>query len=404
MTDISNAEARRISLAAQGLLDRRPETRPGPDELHATLRQMGLVQLDTINTVARSHYIPFFSRLGPYSVTDLDSVTWGSGKAFEYWGHVASIMPSEQFPLFRYRMEAMRQRWTGERLTGQKPGYIESVLAQVKARGPLRSADLDDPGEKTSVGMWARGHGKEALEHLFAWGEVTASHRINFSRYYDLPERVLAPGLLNGAPTKAEAQRELLLIAAGRLGVATASDLADFHRLNLDRPPEARLRIRELVDAGLLQKVSVEGWREAGFVPSGLRVPEARPASHALLTPFDPIVWKRDRALRIFGFDYRIEIYVPEKKRKYGYYVLPFLLDGRLAARVDLKVDRAAKRLLARAAYLEPGEDEAEVAAALASELRLMAGWLGLPRVVVGRRGDMSDALRKELNTKAQRR
>jgi hypothetical protein len=287
----------------------------------------------------------------------------------------------------------------GERLSGQKPGYIEAVLEQVKARGPLRSADLDDPGVKTSNHMWARGHGKEALEHLFAWGEVTTSHRINFSRYYDLPERVLPANVLNGTPSKDEAHRALLSFAAGRLGVATVSDMADFHRITT---PEARPRIRELVDAGDLRQVRVEGWRELGYIPAGLDVTRSDPSARALLTPFDSIVWKRDRALRIFGFDYRIEIYVPEKKRKYGYYVLPFLMDGRLAARVDLKADRAQKRLLARAAYLEPGEDEHEVAAALADELRLMQGWLGLSRTVIGRRGDLSDALRKELHARSR--
>lgn len=395
--DISQTEARRTALAAQGFGTPRPGS-VGKSHLADTFGRMGLVQLDSVNVVARSHYLPFFSRLGPYIAADLDGLAYDDRSAFEYWGHAASLIPIEQYGLFRHRMDARTPGARVQRLMEERPGYIDSVLQEVRDRGPLTVSQLTDAGKRTGP-WWGYNRGKIALEWLFARGEVTVDRRVNFTRHYDVPERVI-PGELRAAtpPGRDEAHRTLLEIAARVQGIGIDADLADYHRI---RPNVARARLDELVREGRLRRVSVEGWAKPAYMPPASGAGPGRIEARALLSPFDPVVWNRDRASRLFGFDYRIEVYVPERKRKYGYYVLPFLMGERLVARIDLKADRSKRRLLARAAFAEDGCDTNDVAAALAGELRQMADWLGLERIVVGRRGDLVHRLRREVKTRS---
>lgn len=366
-------------------------------------RQLSVIQIDSVNVLTRAHYLPAFSRLGGYDRGALDGLSSGRGERrslFEYWAHEASLLPVEVQPLLRWRMRRARERFETwgrlARLARARPGYIAAVLAEVADRGPMSAGELSDPGQRpTGEWGWNWADGKTALEWLFWTGALTTAGRRGFSRVYDLPERVL-PRRVLAAPTPPEdaAQRELVLLAARALGVASAADLADYFRLP---PAQGAERVRELRAARLLQEVAVEGWRAPGYLLPGVRVPRRVPAT-ALLVGFDPLIWSRPRVRRLFGFDYRIEIYTPAVKRTHGYYVLPFLHDGALQARVDLKSDRAAGLLLVQAAWAEPGV-AADVPAALAGELRMLAGWLGLDAVHVVGPGDVAGPLRAELTT-----
>lgn len=371
---------------------------------------VGLLQLDSVNVFLRSHYMPAFSRLGAYPREALDQLAWHEDKdghtkrarrrdLIEYWGHEASLLPVELQPLLRWRMaRADELSWKGvRRIAAEQPQLLEFVLDEVRERGPLRTADLKAPERKRKPGeMWSWSEEKTALEYLFYSGQLCAARRVNFERHYDLPERVLPGHVLEApTPTQEEAQRQLLLIAAKRLGVATEADLGDYFRLPR---AESKARVAELVEDGELIVVQVEGWDQPAYVtnerPAGLRrVAKAR----ALLTPFDSLVWARERTERLFDFRYRIEIYVPAPKRVHGYYVLPFLLGDRLVARVDLKSDRQAGVLRVRSAFAEPHADPKEVARELAEELRLLSEWLGLGGVSVERKGDLASMLRKAL-------
>ena len=286
--------------------------------------------------------------------------------------------------------------WKGvARVAVEQPKLVEFVLNMVRERGPIRASELAAKGRRREPGeMWNWSEEKTALEYLFFAGRVCAARRVNFERLYDLPERVLPREVLEApTPSQEEAQRQLLLIAAKRLGVATEADLGDYFRLPR---AESKARVAELAEDGGLTPVRVEGWRQPAYLsterPPGLR---RAAAARALLTPFDSLVWARERTERLFGFRYRIEIYVPAPKRVYGYYVLPFLLGDRLVARVDLKSDRQAGVLRVRGAFAEPGVDTARVAEELADELRLLSDWLGLGGVSVGRKGDLAAALRR---------
>ena len=395
--DLSITEARRIALSAQGF-DRARRNGPlsggvGTDELSGIVDRLGLIQLDSVNVVVRSHYMPFFSRLGPYDLPLVEKMAFDERRQFEYWAHVASILPMGMHPLLRYRMRSAEPRWRAKRLIEEAPGYLDAVLDEVREKGPVCVSDLDDPGERKGP-WWGYSDGKTALEWHFLTGAVTTSTRRNFTRYYDLAERVIPSNVLARADIPEEdAHRELMLLAARCHGVGTARDLADYFRIH---PPDARPRLRELVDSGAVMEVAIEGWKEPAYLHSEAVDPgEIR--GEALLTPFDPVVWKRDRAERLFDFNYRIEIYVPEPKRRYGYYVMPFLMDGELVARVDLKAERVRGVLRVKGAFIEEGAGRTEVAARLGGELKLMAGWLGLERVVAGRRGDLIDDLRQSL-------
>jgi uncharacterized protein YcaQ len=387
---LSLARARRVALAAQGFADPSPAGRADRRHLRRVVGRTGLFQIDSVNVLVRAHYLPAFSRLGPYPTSSLDGMAYRRPvDLFEYWAHEASLVPVAMQPLFRWRMHRGEAWGRMQRMAKEKPGYVESVLAEVADRGPLGSSDLTEPGTKHGP-WWGWADGKAALEWLFWTGRLAAGGRRNFERLYDLPERVL-PAEVLAAPTPDEpdAHRELVRLAARSLGVGTVRDLADYYRLTV---PETRPRIAELVEEGALVPVQVEGWRQEAFLAADAKVPRRISAS-ALLAPFDPVVWERSRAERLFGFRYRIEIYTPAPKREFGYYVLPFLLDEAIVARVDLKAERATGTLAVRASHAEPGHDPGPVAEALARDLVSMAGWLGLSSVRVDPVGDLSRPL-----------
>jgi uncharacterized protein YcaQ len=381
---IGAGQARRIALAACGFGEARTES-PAIRHLSRVTQRLGLVQIDSVNVLARAHLVPFFSRLGPYDPTLLDRLAYGGRRRqlFEYWGHEASLIRVELQPHLRWRMERARAGqgiYAGlAKLRAEQPAFIDAALEEVRRRGPLAARDLAEGG--TGKGSWwGWSEGKRALEWLFWAGLLTTkTRRPGFDRVYDLPERVL-PAEIAAAPTPspADAQRELVRVASRALGVATEADLRDYFRLG---PEDGRAAIASLIENGELLPVEVEGWRNSAYLDAGARFPRRIEAA-ALVSPFDPLVWERPRAERLFGFRYRLEIYTPAHKREHGYYVLPFLLGARIAARLDLKADRQTGRLLVLSLHLEPGADPDEVRPALDRELAEMARWLGLAEVV----------------------
>jgi len=396
---LSVSEARRIALGAQGFAGGRPCAPPDRRHVRKVIAHVGAIQVDSVNVVARSQELALWSRLGPHRRDLLPSLIAGR-ELFEYWGHEASLLPVEHHHLFRFKMATAHQ-WGGLGMTGRE-AELDAVLAAVRAHGPLTAGELavELAVERPRRGpWWGWDDTKRALEYLFWQGRLTARRRPNtFERDYDLPERVLPPGVL-GRPTPEpdDARRALLELAARHHGVGTAGDLADYYRLRL---PVARPLLADLVDEGRLVPVRVEGWKEPAYLHPGARVPR-RVSASAVLSPFDSLVWERRRTERLFGFTYRLEIYTPSHRRVHGYYVLPFLLGEDLVARVDLKADRKAGCLLVHGAFAEPGHDRAAVAAALAGELTGMARWLGLDEVRVGRLGDLSARVRTELRRPA---
>ncbi|HEV8483809.1 MAG TPA: crosslink repair DNA glycosylase YcaQ family protein [Blastocatellia bacterium] len=390
---LSLSEARRIALAAQGFDRPRPTAAVGLNHIRRTIRQLGLLQIDYVNVLVPAHYQVLFSRLGPYERSRLDELIYRRREFTEQWAHEASIVPVETWPLLRHRMEVHRVRPYGfESFLEQQASYVEWVMQEVRARGPLTADDLTGP-EGTSdriPGAWHASVQRAVLEAYFGRGLfAVADRRPNFARLYDLAERVLPSEHHDRRVDHAEAERELLRLAGRAHGVGTAADLADYYRMPIRA---ARERIAELVESGELRKVQVADWREPAYLHPKARLPRRIEAS-TLLSPFDPVVWYRARAARLFDFDYTIEIFVPQEKRKWGYYVLPFLLGDRLVARVDLKADRAEHRLLVLAAHIESGVKIGEVSEALAAELRTMALWLCLDSVEVGRTGPLARGL-----------
>jgi uncharacterized protein YcaQ len=392
---LSADEARRIALTAQGFGRAKPR-RVDRRQLRRVLDELAVVQLDSVNVCCRAHYMPFFSRLGAYDRDALDAyLNVPKGDAFEYWGHVASVMPVDLYPYFDHRRESMDMWRNGKAVLAKHRGYVKKVREEVTAVGPLTISELSDPGARTGP-WWGYGKGKLALELLFMTGQVTARRGKNFIRVYDTPERSI-PGHVRevSAPKLEDQYRELLLRSARSLGVGTARDLADYYRLNI---PRVRKILAEMVEGAELREVAVEGWRDAGFVTPDLKRPRKVSGATALLSPFDSLIFERDRTERIFGFRYRIEIYVPAKKREFGYYVYPFLLDGDLVARVDLKTDRKAGCLPVLGAYAEPNAPKKRTAGELAASLRDLATWLGLEKVTVGRRGSFAPDVRRALS------
>ncbi len=395
MTDVEQITlktARRIALAAQGFGRPRPAD-PGRRHVRDLARKLGVIQIDSVNVVTRTHYLPAFSRLGAYPREALEAEAWGTRRSlFEYWGHEASMMPLELQPLFRWRMERAREgaMWTGlARFGREKRDYIDGVLAEIERRGPVTGGDFAE-GPRGQPGWWSWSDGKRALEWLFWAGLITTRTRRGFERVYDLTERALPARIVDlPTPTEADAQRDLVRIAARALGVATQADLRDYFRLPL---AETRTRTGELVEAGELTPVQVKGWRQPAYRATGAKSPR-KVADAALLSPFDNLIWTRDRTERLFGVRVRLEIYTPAHKRAHGYYVLPFLEDEAITARVDLKADRKAGTLLVQAAWREP-DATADTAARLAEELRRMAGWLGLSDVEIVGKGDLAGALK----------
>jgi hypothetical protein len=389
---LSLPEARRVALAAQGFGRPRPK-RPGPRDLARVIRQLGLLQIDFVNVLAPAHYQVPFSRLGPYPRTLLNDLVYRRREFTEQWAHEASIVPVETWPLLRHRMERHRVRpWPFEKIMQENPAYIDWVLHQVRARGPLLPDDVREPDGtvRRIPGAWNDSVPRAALEAHFGRGLLAiADRRPNFARAYDMAERIVPPQHHARQVDRADAQRELLRLAGRALGIATAADLADYYRMPIS---EARPPLAELVEAGDLREVRVEGWSAPAYLHREARAPRLIDAA-SLLSPFDPVVWYRPRAERLFQFEYRIEIYVPQPQRKWGYYVLPFLLGERLVARVDLKADRATRRLRVLAAYLEPDADSGTVAQALAAELAMWAEWLDLEAVTVEKRGAFARVL-----------
>jgi hypothetical protein len=371
----------------------RPVTRQA---LRKLAGRLGAIQIDSVNVLVRTHYLPAFSRLGAYPRAFLEEEAWGKRPSlFEYWGHEASLLPLDLQPLFRWRMERARrgEMWSGlARFARERGDYIDQVLAQIERGGPVTGGDFADG--RRQAGWWSWTNGKRALEWLLWAGFVTVRTRRGFERVYDLTERVLPAAVLaRPTPTEAEAHRALLALAGRAMGVATAGDLRDYFRLPL---AETRARLAELVEAGELEAVTVEGWRQPAFLAPGATAPR-RPAANALLSPFDNLIWRRERAERLFGTRIRLEIYTPSARREHGYYVLPFLLGEAITARVDLKSDRKGGRLLVQAAHLEPGAQGEAVAPALARELERLSAWLGLGAVQAAPKGGLAGALAGEL-------
>ncbi|WP_338474446.1 winged helix-turn-helix domain-containing protein [Pseudomonas sp. MS646] len=377
-------QARRLALAAQGFDGRSPPASVQPSRLNRLIERLGVLQIDSVNALVRSHYLPLFSRLGTYNPDLLDQAAWSQGRRrtlFEYWGHEASLLPMALYPLMRWRMQrAARGEGIYQQLArfGQeRQDVIRRVLASVRAQGAVGAGSLSTRQEKAGP-WWDWSEEKHALEWLFAAGEVTVAGRRGFERLYDLPERVLPAEILQQAPPdEAQAQRALLMHAADALGVGTKKDLRDYFRLE---PADCRGRLAELEEAGELVRCQVQGWKQVAWCRPLAKIPR-KVAASALLSPFDSLVWERSRTERLFDFRYRLEIYTPVHKRVYGYYVLPFLHNERIAARVDLRAERALGRLAVHAVHEEaPGLDE-EGVQALALNLRRMARWLGLERV-----------------------
>jgi uncharacterized protein len=392
MQSLSNLQARRIALAAQGFTDR-AHTEPSMRTLERTLARTGVLQVDSVNVLKRAHYMPLYSRMGAYDDNLLHRASQRRPRRMvEYWAHVQAFMPVELWPVMQHRMD----RYRGERgkwgFTAD-PELEPRILAAVRARGPVTARGLDEefsgPRTKDNWG-WNWSDARRVLDYLFLAGDVAIAGRTSqFEVLYDVPDRVLpADVLAMPTPSKADADLELVRRAARSHGVGTLRCFADYYRMPLTA---AKVAVESLVEAGELTPVQVQGWRKPAFLHADAKLPR-RIGARALLSPFDPVVWERDRAEALFDFFYRIEIYVPAAKRVHGYYVLPFLLGDAIVARVDLKADRATGRLVVKGAYAEPGAPD-ETAEELAAELGRLAGWLQLTSIDVEQRGDLAPAL-----------
>jgi len=385
--------ARRIALGAQGFATRRPAAEIAARHIDRVFDTVGLVQIDSVNVLTRSHYLPFFSRLGGYRRDLLARQAYRRRRYFEYWGHECSYIPVALFPALRWRMEdarAGRGIYKGlVKFATERRDVIDRALREIADNGPLGASELSFAG-KSSGGWWGWSDGKTAMEWLFWAGLVTTATRRNFERLYDLTERVVPTETMAApVPDREAAQRILLDRAARSLGVATERDLRDYFRLPAAGTAD---RIAELVEEGALIPVSVKGWRHQAYLAAEARRPR-KVAARALLSPFDSLVWERDRAERLFGFRYRLEIYTPAEKRVHGYYVLPFLMGEDIVARVCLKADRATGLLRVNASHAEDFADRDRIAAALMEELQAMGDWLGLDAVAVEPSGDLALAL-----------
>jgi uncharacterized protein YcaQ len=390
---LTQAQARRTAIAAQGFAD--PKPAPGKAtmrQLQRVIDRVAIIQIDSVNVVTRSQYLPFFSRLGPYDTALLDRARdVAPRRLVEYWAHEASLLPPQTWALLNFRMKrALSDSWSGmQRVAREHPELVATVLAEVALRGPLTSRDVetalahDLPRDKSEWG-WNWSLVKSALEHLFWSGQISSAGRTSqFERRYAALERVLPKTVALQSispilrPPDNDAFRQLMQIAAKALGVGSEQCLRDYFRL---KPDQARPALEALVASGDLVRVGIDGWRRPAYLHKDARIPRSVHAE-ALLSPFDSLIWQRDRTLALFNFHYRLEIYVRAELRIHGYYVLPFLYGDSLVARVDLKADRAASALVAHAIHWEPGAPP-EARAALERHLASMASWLGLGTVI----------------------
>lgn len=401
MGTLTAAQARRIAVAAQGFATAKPKGAVTRAHLRRLIDRIQLLQLDSVSVAVRAHYAPVFSRLGPYDREILDRAAWRSTARsprllVEYWAHEAALIAVEDWPLLRWRMrEYTHGRW-GTHIVRANPKLVDAVVAAVTELGPATAGQIEEylvasrPAPRRAKGQWwNRSDTKWVAEALFAAGVLTTATRVGFARHYDLAEKVLSPDVLARCVDDGEAVRQLVLRASTALGVGTEADIRDYFRLSAS---QARSAIAELIAGGELESVDVEGWQGGAYLRAGQPIPR-RDAGTALLCPFDPLIFCRPRVERLFGFHYRIEIYTPAAKRRYGYYVWPVLLDGHLVGRVDLKADRARDVLHVVGAFTEDGRPRAVVATALAEELTAMASWLELSGVTVGDNGDLAGAL-----------
>ena len=405
MTTLSAAQARRVAVAAQGFHEPAPRGPVTRAHLKRLIARLQVLQLDSVSVAVRAHYAPVFSRLGPYDRDVLDRAAWSHSARsprllIEYWAHEAALMAVEDWPLLRWRMRQYRHGRWGTDIVKKNARLAEEVLAAVAELGPCTAGQIEAYLESEPRGRkgpwWDRSETKWVAEALWSSGALTTATRVGFARHYELTERVLPPAVLNRQVDEADAVRELCLRAASALGVGTEADIRDYFRL---AAAQVKPALADLVGAGHLERVDVEGWSAPAYLRVGQVVPR-QDRGTALLCPFDPLIFFRPRVERLFGgFHYRIEIYTPAPKRRYGYYVWPFLLDGNLVGRVDLKADRAAGALAVLGAFVEDGCDPARVAGPLARELFSMASWLGLEAVTVAARGDLSPALRRAVDS-----
>ena len=382
---LSIADARALALAAQGFDTPRPENKATQRHVNSLISRLGVIQIDSVNVLVRSQELPLFSRLGNHDRNAIPKAT-ESQKIFEYWGHEAAHLPVEIHPLFRWRMEAARlgkaRHWGLTSFYDDNKAFVKRMLKHVEKNGPTTSRELGTRTEKKGT-WWDWDESKTALEYLFLTGQLMSRGRgTDFARIYDTPERVLPQRIID-APTASEhdARKQLLVRSAIAQGVATATDLADYYR---QKPAAVKPLITELLEEGELREVAVDGWTEKAFVHRSAKLPKQLHAT-ALLSPFDSLVWCRPRNERLFDFHYRIEIYTPKEKRKFGYYVLPFMMNGQMVGRVDLKADRANSKLLVHSVHTEKRIKRSTINDSLNNELRAMALWLGLDKVVNSR-------------------
>jgi uncharacterized protein YcaQ len=406
---LSLPEARRLAVASQAFGPR--PAKPTMAHVRRLAARVHAFQIDSVNVLARAHYVPPFARLGPYPMGALDSLAYQKHDLFEYWGHAACLLPISLYPLLRYRMHAEQAQ---EFMRSTRGAHVAKAYAEVAERGPIAASELSDPGSRSSK-WWGWGHGKAALEFLYDSGLVAVAGRRGFQRLYDLAERVIPRAALDApTPPREEAMKQLICLAARACGVGTFGDITGYFNIDgwrdravqrrwWDPPkgpkgrratPVAKRLVSELVEEGRLLSVRVEGWSDPAYVVPDVRVPKDVDA-RGLVTPFDSLVWDRSRVERLFGMRYVLEIYVPAAKRVWGYYVFPFLLGDTLVARCDLKADRQRGILVVQSSFLEPGQDAKRVAAALSDELRQMQAWLELDRIEVANRGDLAPRLRR---------
>ncbi len=398
-SSLSLSQARRIALAAQGFTFPKREGKATWAKISKTITQLNLLQIDSVNVLVRSHYLPVFSRVGNYDHATLDARTFHNKKRamFECWSHEASLVPLELHPYMRWRMDRAKNAdgkyGSMSKFARDEKDFLKTVLEFVRRNGPTAVSDFPDSG-KGAGGWWGWSKGKLAFETLFDQGLITTAARPSFERIYDLPENVIPAAILQApTPPEAETFRYLLDLSGRALGVGTEFDLRDYFRLPV---AETKVALAELVEAGTLVPVQVEDWKHQAYIHRDAKLPR-KAGGTALVSPFDPLVWERARAERLFNFHYRIEIYTPAEKRQFGYYVLPFLMGDRFAGRVCLKADRQNGVLRANASHLELHADAGETAEAMGNELMLMASWLGLDGVEVGSRGNLARQLKAAL-------